>query len=235
MRTEMKNLNKRIVWRNRSMRKRIMSLFMVFILVFTISDSAHKGTVQAESRGAKAKKAYAKILSDTKAADGIISISWGLGKKTKFALIDINKDGISELIFTPDDGYHVNIVSYVDGKAKNVGYGFSGDQKYYPAKHIYFSHTTHTGDDIYTYYKFTGKKMKVVAEKYGNDMVNAVTGEQKTNVDDIDFAPYEYTVKGKTVSAKKYNSYVKNILSGAKSVKPKWHRNTKANRSKYLL
>ena len=157
-----------------------------------------------------------------------------MGKETKFALIDINKDGISELIFTPDDGYHVDIVSYVNGKAKAVGSGFSGNQKYYPGKHIYFSHTTHTGTDVYTYYKFTGKKMKTIAEKYGDDTYNVVTGDLKTGDDFGDFAPYKYTVNGKTVSASKYKSYVNRVISGAKNVKLKWHKNTKANRLKYL-
>ena len=216
------------------MKKRIVSLFLVLVLVSSAVNFTCKDTVQAESKGAKAKKAYTKILSDKKAADGIISTSWGLGKETKFALIDINKDGISELIFTPDDGYHVDIVSYVNGKAKAVGSGFSGNQKYYPGKHIYFSHTTHTGTDVYTYYKFTGKKMKTIAEKYGDDTYNVVTGDLKTGDDFGDFAPYKYTVNGKTVSASKYKSYVNRVISGAKNVKLKWHKNTKANRLKYL-
>lgn len=216
------------------MKKKIMSLFLVIALVSSAVNVICKDTVQAESKGSKAKKAYAKILSNTKAANGILATSWGLGKETKFALIDINKDGISELIFTPDDGYHVDIVSYVNGKAKAVGSGFSGNQKYYPSKHIYFSHTTHTGTDVYTYYKFTGKKMKAIAEKYGDDTYNAVTGNLKTGDDFGDFAPYKYTVNGKTVSASKYKSYVNSVISGAKNVKLKWHKNTKANRSKYL-
>lgn len=216
------------------MKKKIVSLFLVLVLVSSAVNFTCKDTVQAESKGAKAKKAYSKILSDKKAANGIISTSWGLGKETKFALIDLNKDGISELIFTPDDGYHVDIVSYVNGKVKAVGSGFSGNQKYYPSKHIYFSHTTHTGTDVYTYYKFTGKKMKAIAEKYGDDTYNAVTGKPKP-VDDLgDFAPYKYTVNGKTVSASKYKAYVNSVISGAKNVKLKWHKNTQSNRSKYL-
>lgn len=216
------------------MKKKIVSLFLVLVLVSSAVNFMCKDTVQAESKGAKAKKAYTKILSDKKAANGIISTSWGLGKETKFALIDLNKDGISELIFTPDDGYHVDIVSYVNGKVKAVGSGFSGNQKYYPSKHIYFSHTTHTGTDVYTYYKFTGKKMKAIAEKYGDDTYNAVTGKPKP-VDDLgNFAPYKYTVNGKTVSASKYKSYVNSVISGAKNVKLKWHKNTQSNRSKYL-
>lgn len=67
--------------------------------------------------------------------------------------------------------------------------------------------------DTDTYYKFTGKKMKVIAEKYGNDL---------------------YKVKEKTVSKKQYNSYIKKLLSNTKNVKLKWHKNTEKNRKLYL-
>lgn len=216
------------------MLKRLFVLCMSLVLL-TGGCPACSMDSEAASKNAKAKKAYAKVLSSEKAAEGIIDTSWGLGKNTEFALLDINKDGVSELIFTPDGGYHVDIVSYIKGKVKNVGWGFSGSQKYYPNKHIYYSQTTHSGDDVYTYYKFTGKKMKVVAEKYGNDHINAVTGKAKPqNKIYASFAPYEYTVNGKRVSAKKYKAYVKKLLSGAKSKKLKWHKNTAKNRKKYL-
>ena len=188
----------------------------------------------AASRSAAAKRAYARILSSEADAEGIISTSWGLGASTKFALLDINRDKVPELIFTPDDGYHVDIISYIKGKAKPVGGGFSGYQRYYPKKHIYFSNTTHTGDDVHTYYKFTGNKMKPLAEKYGNCGINAVTGKKKKNSNLDGFAPYRYTVRGKKVSKKKYQTYVKKLVSGAKNAKPKWHKNTVKNRKKYL-
>lgn len=76
--------------------------------------------------------------------------------------------------------------------------------------------------------------MKTIAEKYGDDTYNVVTGDLKTGDDFGDFAPYKYTVNGKTVSASKYKSYVNSVISGAKNVKLKWHKNTKANRLKYL-
>lgn len=216
------------------MKRKILSLILSLLLVAGIETCIYGGAVQAISKGEKAKKAYARILSDVKAADGIIYTGQGLGENTKFALIDLNQDGVFELIFTPDDGYRVDIVSYVNGKTKSVGYGFSGTQKYYPKKHIYFSHMMHTGGDVYTYYKFTGKKMKVIAEKYGNDMVNAITGKEKTGDDVGKFAPYKYTVKGKIASGKRYNSYIKKLLSNTKNVKLKWHKNTEKNRKLYL-
>lgn len=194
------------------MKRKILSLILSLLLVAGIETCIYGGAVQAISKGEEAKKAYARILSDVKAADEIISTAWGLGENTKFALIDLNQDGVFELIFTPDDGYHVNIVSYVSGKAKNVGYGFSGTQKYYPKKHLYFSRVNHMGN-VDTYYKFTGKKMKVIAEKYGNDM---------------------YKVNEKTVSKKQYNSYIKKLLSNTKNVKLKWYKNTEKNRKLYL-
>lgn len=215
------------------MKRKFFSLLMIVVMFFSLAGTLGN-VAQAVSKNAKAKNAYAKVLSSEKAAEGIINTSWGLGKNTEFALLDINKDGVSELIFSPDEGYHVDIVSFTKGKVKHVGWGFSGSQKYYPNKQIYYSQTTHTGDDIYTYYRFTGKKMKVVAEKYGNDTVNAVTGKAKATDKLGSFAPYKYTVNGKTVSAKKYKAYVKKLLSGAKEVKLKWHKNTAKNRKKYL-
>lgn len=215
------------------MKRRIFCSVVIVSLLCTIFGSSIEG-VQAASKRTAAKRAYAKILSSEKDAGGIISTSWGLGAATKFALLDINQDKVPELIFTPDDGYHVDIVAYIKGKAKSVGSGFSGEQKYYPKKHIYFSHTTHTGADSYTYYKFTGNKMKAVAEKYGDCEYNAVTGKKKKIGSVITFAPYLYKVRGKKVSKKKYQAYVKKLLSGAKDVKPKWHKNTAKNRKKYL-
>lgn len=216
------------------MKKRLVSIMMVMMLLCaTFATSA--SDVQAVSKGKKAKAAYAEVLSDKSVAEGIISASWGLGADTKFALIDINQDGIPELLFTPDDGYHLDIVSFVNGKAKCVGSGFSGDEKYYPGKHIYYSRTTHEGNDSYTYCNFTGRKMKVIAEKYGNIFYNVVTGKMKpASQQGKSFAPYVYRVNGKKVSAKKYKTYVNKLLSGVKSVKPKWHKNTAANRKKYL-
>lgn len=215
------------------MTKRTFNFMIIIALLCTVLGASTE-PVQAASKSTMAKRAYGKILSSEKAANGIISTSWGLGAKTKFALMDINQDRVPELIFTPDDGYHVEIVAYINKKAKCVGSGFSGYQKYYLKKHIFLSQTTHTGTDIYTYYKFTGKKMKTVAEKYGDDTYNAVTGKIKSKQMLGKFAPYKYTVNGKAVSKKKYNTYIKKLLSGVKSVKPKWHKNTAINRKKYL-
>jgi len=234
--------------RNEDMKKIFIFALITIVLCFcagnTCADDArarepyYKNAVMAGKRTSKstmAKRAYAKVLSNEKKASGVVDTSWGLGANTKFALIDINRDKIPELIFTSDDGYHVSIAAYIKGRAKSVGGGFSGYQKYYPKKHIYFSQTTHTGDDVYTYYRFTGKKMKAIAEKYGNDTYNAVTGKKKTKSELGKFTPYRYTVNGKIVSKKKYNAYVRKVLSGAKSVSPKWHRNTKRNRKRYLM
>lgn len=215
------------------MKKKIFSVLMI-VTMFCSVVGTQGDVTQAVSKNAKAKKAYAKVLSSEKASREILGVNLST-QFPEFALIDINKDGVSELIFTPDGGYHVDIVSYIKGKVKKVGSGFSGSQKYYPNKHIYYSQTTHSGDDVYTYYKFTGKKMKVVAEKYGNDFINAVTGKAKSTFNKANpFAPYKYTVNGKRVLAKKYKAYVKKLLSGAKGKKPKWHKNTAKNRKKYL-
>lgn len=117
---------------------------------------------------------------------------------------------------------------------ESVGGGFSGGQEYYPNKHLYFSQTTHGDSDISTYYKYTGKKMKVLAEKEGRMDINVLTGKPKSTNKELTFKPYKYTIKGKQVSAKKYNAYIKKLLSDAKEVNLKWYKNTSENRKKLL-
>ncbi|MCH5266689.1 MAG: hypothetical protein J1F02_12375 [Lachnospiraceae bacterium] len=207
--------------------KRAMALLLVMVMAFGVVQAAQGAAVQAanasETESVKAKKAYKKYLSNNKK------------ENSKFALLDINKDGVSELITTNDNGYHVGIASYINGKVKTIGSGFSGSQEYYPDKHLYFSQTTHTGVDEYTYYKFTGKKLKVVARKYGDLGYNAVTGKRKPKGErGKSFKPYKYTVNRKKVSAKKYKAYVKELLSGAEKAELTWYKNTSQNRNKYL-
>ena len=216
--------------------KKATCMFLMGTLVIGMTQSAAlKGEVtQAANKNDAALKAYRELMTDSEKAEKVTGyIGSGL-EECEFALIDLNKDGTKEMVFTSDAGYHTSILAYVNGKVKCVGGGFAGDQKYYPNKHLYYSLTAHTGDMIYTYYKFTGKKMKAVAEKHGWDYMNMVTGEQKTGDEVATYAPYKYTVKGKTVSKKKYQAYVKKLKKGAKSAKLKWHKNTKSNRTKYL-
>lgn len=213
------------------MKRNLFCMTIIFSLLIGICDIP-QDTVQAASKNTMAKKKYATILSSKKAGDKFIDIGLDIGTE-KFALLDINQDGVSELIFTPD-GSRFQIVTYINGKLKGFGPGFSDKRKFFPNKHIVYSQIMRMGDDVYTYYKFTGNKMKIVAEKYGCDYMNAVTGKKKKNPTGYSFAPYAYKVNGKKVSKKKYQAYVKKLLFGTKKAKLKWHKNNATNRKRFL-
>ncbi len=211
------------------MKKKMISVILILALLSCTVNFMNIDSVQAASKETKAKKAYAEFLLKNKTSAQVYHF---------FALLDMNQDGVPELILgdqdrVGDDPYRVEIYSYMNRKVQEVGSGFSGSEIYYPNKHLYVSSTCRMGEEIETCYKFTGKKMKAIAEKYGNSVYNAVTGEKKDRSAKgslADFAPYKYTVDGKTVSAKKYRSYLKKIMSGAKEEKPKWHKNNRKSR-----
>lgn len=141
------------------------------------------------------------------------------GDGKKFALIDIDADGISEIVYTADDGYHVTILAYVNGEVKEVGNGFAGKQKYYPNKGIYYSETSH-GCHEKTHFIFDGKEMKAVAYLYDDNV--------------FEDNPIDYYIGENKVTKEKYKKHVKIIMKGAKAEKLLWHKNNAKNRKKYL-
>lgn len=141
------------------------------------------------------------------------------GDGKKFALIDIDADGISEIVYTADDGYHVTILAYVNGEVKEVGTGFAGKQKYYPNKGIYYSETSH-GCHEKTHFIFDGKEMKAVAYLYDDNV--------------FEDNPIDYYIGENKVTKEKYKKHVKIIMKGAKAEKLLWHKNNAKNRKKYL-
>lgn len=180
------------------------------------------------SKAKAAKKAFAKALTSGKIEEDVSG-------ELEFALIDINKDGVQEILVTGDGCYHTYIYAYVNKKVKQVDSNFAGGYTFYPNKDLIFAATYHSGLSDELYSKFDGKSVKNVTEKLGDDTYNAVTGKKKTKMSTPDcFAPYRYTVKGKTVTKKYFNAYVKKMTKGAKEVKPKYHKATKRNISKYL-
>lgn len=162
------------------------------------------------SKDHDAKVLYMAYLIKEQAKDG--------GGK-KFALIDIDADGISEIVYTADDGYHVTILAYVNGEVKGVGTGFAGKQKYYPNKGIYYSETSH-GCLEKTHFIFDGKEMKAVAYLYDDNV--------------FEDNPIDYYIGENKVTKEKYKKHVKIIMKGAKAEKLLWHKNNAKNRKKYL-
>ena len=173
------------------MKRKITKGICVFLSAVMVMAGVPQMTqINAESSKAKqAKKAYAKFLSNR---DNIVMCNDLT--EVDFDLFDLNRDGVPELVVTPDDDYHVYVYAYVNGKVKEVGYGFSGEEKYYPNKSIFYTITWHSGIESIYYYKFDGKEMKELASA----------------------------------------SIIRKTMKGAKERKIKWHKNTSANRKKYL-
>ena len=217
--------------------KRLMKK-ITFLLAMVVAFSCVSGNVAfaKTSQAQKAKKAYANRLARAAAGEDIFDILGSAGY-LDFAIVNLNKDSIPELIISGDGWYHSNIYTYVNGKLRRIAEGYAGKYEFYPSKGVIYSETYHTGTFESQYYKFDGKKSKIVATKEGDDTYNILTGKKKKNIVDFDYSPYLYKINGKKVSAKKYNAYVKKLKGNAKKVKQssiKLVRNTSANRLKKL-
>ena len=189
-------------------------MLMLCAAVVAISTVLGSGVteVQAAAKAKKAMAAYAKYLQD--------GSHWDMdGKMTSFGLIDVNRDGIKELVVYDESTYSTSLIGYVSGKTKQLGWCMRGEIKIYPKKKIFALYDS-AGGGIYAtlYYKYDGKKVKEIARDESCD------GEET------------YILKGKNVSKKKYNKYIKSLHlgKGISSWDLKMHQNIRENRKSYL-
>ena len=92
--------------------KKIVMCFLIILVAGTIipcfnSQAASKKKIK------KAKAAYAKVLKKEKAGSG----SYTIGNDIRFALVDVNKDGLPEMFVTGDGFYHATLLAYVNVNA----------------------------------------------------------------------------------------------------------------------
>ena len=193
----------------RNMLKRIMLMLCAAVVAISTVLGSGVTEVQAASKAKKAMAAYEKLLRD--------SDNW-VGYTT-FGLIDVNRDGIKELVVYDESTYSTSLIGYVSGKTKQLGWCMRGEIKIYPKKKI-FARNDKAGAGMYAmiYYKYDGKKVKEIARDESCD------GEET------------YILKGKNVSKKKYNKYIKSLHlgKGISSSDLKMHQNIKENRKSYL-
>ena len=192
----------------RNMLKRIMLMLCAAVVAISTVLGSGVTEVQAASKAKKAMAAYEKLLRD--------SDNW-VGYTT-FGLIDVNRDGIKELVVYDEGTNSTSLIGYVSGKTKQLGWCM-GDVIIYSKKKI-FALNDKAGAGMYAmiYYKYDGKKVKEIARDESCD------GEET------------YILKGKNVSKKKYNKYIKNLHlgKGISSSDLKMHQNIKENRKSYL-
>ena len=196
----------------RNMMKRIMMMLCAVVVAISTVLGSGVTEVQAASKAKKAMAAYAKYLQD--------GSHWNMdGKMTSFGLIDVNRDGIKELVVYDESTYSTSLIGYVSGKTKQLGWCMRGEIKIYPKKKIFALYDS-PGAGIYAmiYYKYDGKKVKELTR------YESCEGEET------------YFLKGKSVSKEKYNKYIKSLHlgKGISSSDLKMHQNIKENRKSYL-
>lgn len=198
------------------MKKVILMLCAAMLFITTVLGSSVTD-VQAASKVKKAKQAYAKFLKTDEAVRTDIDID-----DLTFGLIDVNKDKVPELVVYDDGGYITSVYGYCSGKVKDLIWSMKGGITFYPSRKIICASDIASpgldGIGSESYYKFDGKKLKLLARdsyEEGND---------------------EYEVKGKKVSKKQYENYIKNLKckKGISSWDLRMFQNTAGNRKKYL-
>lgn len=197
--------------------KKILKKIITIILAASVVIGSLNCNVAIASTAAtdkQARQAYARELWN-----GTLSENY-FGDQAEYALFDINNDGVRELFATSDEGYHMGVYGYIDGEVKFITGCFSGYYAIYPAKHMYFYDTAHSGSYFQEYQVYDGKTMRTVAERDGEDYV--VNNEVKIK--------YKYNINGKRVSKLRYNKYVKALTKNAKkrTIK-KWIKVNKSN------
>lgn len=212
------------------MKKRTVKQMICFLLVGLMT-ALMVTPVYAGSKSTEAKEAYKNLLE--RGADYWIGWHTTLNEYDedydidKFALIDMDKNGVPELVVTGDNMYHSYFYAYVNGKVKLIGGGFSGYVKFYPNKKLIISKVMHMGCTSITYYKFNGKKLVKKAESVTNDVYNSRTGKLIKH-------KHKYYKKGKKVKKAKYKSYVKKLKRHAKKKKLNFYKASDYNYYRYL-
>lgn len=211
-------------------------------VTFRIAKKSSTGSSKA-AQNRRALAAYKKLLTKR-------SIRWcntyskvnlptsGL----RFAVQDINKDGVSELVLSSNDTGHAfgykRIYTYASGKVRSLG-EFT-DVSIYRNKN-YFCHSFgNMGDFTEIYYRLGkgGKKTELarreVTVNYGTPYRYNGKGYKKGSWSGYDNARfYNYKVKGKSVTAAKGHAYLSKLAKGAKQTLS-FHGNTAENRARYL-
>ena len=174
-----------------------------------------QGTVNVEAASRKTKKnamnAYKKmLLKNVKWSNGYYARS----KELYFTCIDINKDGVKELILYYMDSPHAygwnRIYTYTGGRVKSLGQFTSvsicTNKKYFTDSYM----NAGTGREYFYQLGKNGKKIKIAEYTYV-DQVN-----------------------GKRVSYNACMKKVKALKRGAKYSSGNYHKNTAANRKKFI-
>lgn len=190
--------------------RNIVRRIILSIMVVSMVVSAFPGLeVKAASKKSKVLKAYASYLKKS--------------GNEEFTVADLNGDGIPEL-FTDSTISDIPIIYKNNKTARLSELDWAWGLVYYPNRNYLMAERVGAFDDTTQYARLTKRGDLIwLASRVGDVQF----GDERT-------VKYEYYVNGKKATKKKYNAYVKSLEKGAKELKLEFHKNTSANRKKYL-
>ena len=100
----------------KKMKKVICAFLTMTVICQTIPNVVSNSKIYAKSNSKSnaAIEAYMDLLTNDEKAEKLLSKSCVyLNSDFKFALIDLNKDGIQEMVVTSDNGFHLDKLAYV--------------------------------------------------------------------------------------------------------------------------
>ncbi len=174
----------------------------------------------------KALEAYRKVLSSQSKMKDYTQIPYSQYQEdNQFGLVDINRDGIPEMLVTTDSCYHTVLLSYISGQAELVdsnlaGGTDTGGYRFYPWQSVYYTESIH-GSHISSYCRFDGKESRLLCQRYDSD----ISPENSETT---------YSVEGKEVSADKYENYLSRLTKILKEEPVSMYEITEENIREYL-
>ena len=137
------------------------------------------------------------------------------------------QNNVPELILYTPDSCHVAgfgvMCTYRNGKVVRVselGFDFHSTLGYYKKKNVYTDNYAWTGSGSYNYERISGRRLGTRYIKYNYRSQKWVTDG--------------YYWNNKRVSKASFNKALKKVVGNTKFTKYKFHKNTAANRKKYL-
>lgn len=212
-----------------------VALLMSFVLVGSVQSTSYAASNRSKNK--KALAAYEKLLSKSTYKWSDMS-SENKTKNFSFCIVDVNKDGVKDLLLANDSACHASgyykLLTYHKGKVKCV---LTGDNiGVYTKSGVVYTNFAGTGSYSAYYYKIKNGKAIEVAACKGTDTKEYAKPKVKHKEGKGVYAIYyySYTINGKEVSYKTYKKKMNKILKKAKESNLTYYDNTAENRAAYI-
>lgn len=216
----------------------LLALSLVSGTVIPTMPAKVQAATTKKAQNKKALKAYKKMLSRKK-------LTWGSGKadltvNMRFALVDVNKDGVKELLLINDESCYAagyfRLYSYVNGKVKLIT-SINNRPVFYQNKLMRIDFV-HTGGFATSYYKYKKNDLKCILSMSGMGSKEVIPEDVKKIVkkkyNGMDVYYFDFSINNKECTYAKYKARLNQLTQGVEKVKYKFNKNTKANRSKWF-